>query len=40
MGVPVTTFVGSRHAGRVGASILKQADIHDLVADSVDEMIR
>ena len=39
MGVPVTTFVGSRHAGRVGASILKQAGLHDLVADSVDEMI-
>ena len=39
MGVPVTTFIGSRHAGRVGASILKQAGLHDLVADSVDEMI-
>lgn len=39
MGVPVTTFIGSRHAGRVGASILKQVDIQELVADSVDEMI-
>lgn len=39
MGVPVTTFIGSRHAGRVGASILKQAGLHDLVADSVDVMI-
>ena len=39
MGVPVTTFIGSRHAGRVGASILKQVGIQELVADSVDEMI-
>ena len=34
MGVPVITFCGNRHAGRVGASIMHQAGLRELVADS------
>jgi predicted O-linked N-acetylglucosamine transferase (SPINDLY family) len=39
MGVPVVTLRGDRHAGRVGASLLTQIDLTDLIADSVDEYV-
>jgi len=40
MGVPVVTFLGDRHSGRVGASILHAVGIADLlVADSVSSYI-
>jgi predicted O-linked N-acetylglucosamine transferase (SPINDLY family) len=32
MGVPVVTLAGTAHAGRVGASLLSQAGLHDLIA--------
>jgi len=37
MGVPVVTLRGDRHAGRVGASLLTQIGVTDLIAGSVDE---
>jgi predicted O-linked N-acetylglucosamine transferase (SPINDLY family) len=37
MGVPVVTLRGDRHAGRVGASLLNQIDLTDLIANSVEE---
>jgi predicted O-linked N-acetylglucosamine transferase (SPINDLY family) len=37
MGVPVVTLRGNRHAGRVGASLLSQLDLPDLIANSVEE---
>ncbi len=39
MGVPVVTLRGDRHAGRVGASLLAQAGLTDLVARSVEEYV-
>ena len=40
MGVPVVTFLGDRHSGRVGASILHTIRMSDLlVADSVDSYV-
>ncbi len=33
MGVPIVTLEGNRHAGRVGASILHQLGLTDLIAD-------
>lgn len=40
MGVPVVTFRGDRHAGRVGASLLHTVGLDDLVGDSVDDYVR
>jgi len=39
MGVPVVTLRGDRHAGRVGASLLGQVGLTDLIADSVEEYV-
>ena len=39
MGVPVVTLRGDRHAGRVGASLLTQFGLTDLIAGSVDEYV-
>jgi predicted O-linked N-acetylglucosamine transferase (SPINDLY family) len=39
MGVPVITLRGHRHAARVGASLLTQIGLTDLIADSVEDYI-
>jgi predicted O-linked N-acetylglucosamine transferase (SPINDLY family) len=39
MGVPVVTLRGDRHSGRVGASLLTQVDMIDLIADSVEAYV-
>ena len=39
MGVPVVTLCGDRHAGRVGASLLTQLGLSDLIAGSVEEYL-
>ena len=39
MGVPVVTLRGDRHAGRVGASLLGQIGLPDLIANSVEEYV-
>lgn len=39
MGVPVVTLAGSRHASRVGASLLAAAGLDGLVANSVDDYV-
>jgi protein O-GlcNAc transferase len=40
MGAPVITLAGQLHAGRVGASILTQMNLTDLIANSSDEYQR
>jgi protein O-GlcNAc transferase len=39
MGVPVITLQGHRHAGRVGASLLTQVGLTDLIANSIEEYV-
>jgi predicted O-linked N-acetylglucosamine transferase (SPINDLY family) len=39
MGVPVVTLRGDRHAARVGASILSQVGLTEMIADSYEEYI-
>jgi predicted O-linked N-acetylglucosamine transferase (SPINDLY family) len=39
MGVPVFTLRGSRHSGRVGASILHRVGMQELIAENIDEYI-
>ena len=39
MGVPVITLRGDRHAGRVGASLLTQLGLTELIAGSVEEYV-
>jgi predicted O-linked N-acetylglucosamine transferase (SPINDLY family) len=39
MGVPVVTLLGDRHAGRVGASLLTQIGMTDLIANSAQSYI-
>jgi protein O-GlcNAc transferase len=39
MGVPVITLRGHRHAGRVGASLLTQIGLTDLITNSIDEYV-
>jgi protein O-GlcNAc transferase len=39
MGVPVVTLRGERHAGRVGASLLAQIALTDLIANSVKDYV-
>ncbi len=39
MGVPVVTLRGTRHAGRVGASLLSQVGLEDLIAGSAKEYV-
>jgi protein O-GlcNAc transferase len=39
MGVAVVTLRGERHAGRVGASLLSQIGLTDLIANSVEEYV-
>ena len=39
MGVPVVTLRGARHASRVGASLLTQVDLRELIADDADAYV-
>jgi predicted O-linked N-acetylglucosamine transferase (SPINDLY family) len=39
MGVPVVALRGDRHAGRVGASLLTQIGLTDLIANSAEEYV-
>jgi predicted O-linked N-acetylglucosamine transferase (SPINDLY family) len=40
MGVPVVTLRGDRHAGRVGASLLRAVGLDDLVAGGAEQFVR
>jgi predicted O-linked N-acetylglucosamine transferase (SPINDLY family) len=40
MGVPVITLRGERHAGRVGASLMHQVGLEELVAGSLEEYVQ
>ena len=40
MGVPVVTLLGNRHSSRVGASLLTQVELTDLIAADEAEFIR
>jgi predicted O-linked N-acetylglucosamine transferase (SPINDLY family) len=39
MGVPVVTLRGERHAARVGASLLGQAGLPDLIAGAAEDYV-
>ncbi len=39
MGVPVISLAGTTHAARVGASILKNSDLPELVAQTADQFV-
>jgi predicted O-linked N-acetylglucosamine transferase (SPINDLY family) len=38
--VPVITLAGKAHAGRVGVSLLTQAGLTELIAESPDDYVR
>lgn len=40
MGVPVITLLGDRHSGRVGASLLSQVGLEDLIASNEENYVR
>lgn len=40
MGVPVLTLAGNRHSARVGTSLLSQAGLSELVADSAEDYVQ
>jgi predicted O-linked N-acetylglucosamine transferase (SPINDLY family) len=40
MGVPVVTMLGDMHAGRVGASIMNQVGLGELVADTAENYVK
>jgi predicted O-linked N-acetylglucosamine transferase (SPINDLY family) len=39
MGVPVLALAGERHAARVGASLLTQVGLPDLIATTVEDYV-
>jgi len=39
MGVPVLTLAGSRHASRIGASLLNAVGLQALVATTIDDYV-
>ncbi len=40
MGVPAISLAGDRHSGRLGASVLKNLGLPELLASSIDEYVR